>query len=438
MGRFLSALTLFSLLSTGANVCATDLSLDETQPSLTANAFSPFTGKVTSNRVRMRLQPSLESPVIRDLNRGDMVIVTGEEADNFVAVEAPAATEAYVFRTFVLDGVIEGSHVNVRLAPDLTSPVIAQLNTGDRVDGVICAENPKWLKLTPPDSVRFYVAADYLENAGGPELLAQLEERKNQVNMLLSYAKNSCDEELSRPFQNMDFDRVAQAFEMVIEEFTDFPQHVEEAETHLAQAKEHFLNKKIAFLENRAEQASSSWTQISDEMSGDFSDYARQLDELEMQIARELNQDYSAPYDTPTTVGTELVRSYESQPIQPAATLSTDPLAERSYTRFESQEAELYARWSMRNDEGDVEDFYQDEALSSAALSGVLQRYEKAVHNKPGEFILVDPSSHRTLAYIYSTRVDLQKNLGREVTLQATQRPNHNFAFPAYFALSVE
>ena len=55
-------------------------------------------------------------------------------------------------RTFVLDNVIEGNRVNARLKPDLESPVVAQLNSGDRVEGIIHPANNKWMeiKLPPP------------------------------------------------------------------------------------------------------------------------------------------------------------------------------------------------------------------------------------------------------------------------------------------------
>jgi hypothetical protein len=39
------------------------------------------------------------------------------------------------------------------------------------------------------------------------------------------------------------------------------------------------------------------------------------------------------------------------------------------------------------------------------------------------------------IAYLYSTQVDLQGKVGQAVTLQAAPRPNHHFAFPAYFVL---
>ena len=100
-----------------------------------AHPFSSFTGKVTAKKVRVRALPNLESHVIKELARNEMIVVVGEN-ENFWAIEPPSNTKAYVFRSYIIDNIVEANRVNVRLAPDTESPVIAQLNAGDRVDPV--------------------------------------------------------------------------------------------------------------------------------------------------------------------------------------------------------------------------------------------------------------------------------------------------------------
>src|SRR6185436_8172560 len=102
--------------------------------------FSPFTGKVKGKKVRLRANADLESRVVKELNRSDLLVVTGEKGD-FYSVEPPPGSKAYVFRSFVLDGVVEGNRVNVRLEPSLDAPVIAHLNSGDPIKGVLSALN---------------------------------------------------------------------------------------------------------------------------------------------------------------------------------------------------------------------------------------------------------------------------------------------------------
>ena len=66
-------------------------------------AFTPFTGKVTRERVRLRTQPNQDGTIIQEMNRGDMLVVT-DDADDYYAVQPPAGIKAFIYRTYVLDG----------------------------------------------------------------------------------------------------------------------------------------------------------------------------------------------------------------------------------------------------------------------------------------------------------------------------------------------
>lgn len=71
-----------------------------------APRFEPFTGKITKNKVRLRLQPTYDGPVLKELKRNDLLVILGEVED-FYAVQPPTDIQAYVFRTYVLDNVVE-------------------------------------------------------------------------------------------------------------------------------------------------------------------------------------------------------------------------------------------------------------------------------------------------------------------------------------------
>jgi hypothetical protein len=145
-----------------------------TPPKLnTKTSFSAFTGKVIKNKVRLRLQPNLDSMILREFQPNDLVVVVGEN-EEFYAINPPEDIKAFIFRTFVLDGFIEGNRVNVRLEPDLSAPVIAQMNTGDPVKGEISAQDKKWMEISLPASVQFYVAKEYVEKIGDASVYATL------------------------------------------------------------------------------------------------------------------------------------------------------------------------------------------------------------------------------------------------------------------------
>ena len=77
--------------------------------------FTPFTGKIKGRKVRLRATADLEGRVVKELNRQDLLVIVGEKGD-FYSVEPPAGSKAYVFRSFVLDGIVEGKERQYKMA----------------------------------------------------------------------------------------------------------------------------------------------------------------------------------------------------------------------------------------------------------------------------------------------------------------------------------
>ncbi|MGD0665819.1 MAG: hypothetical protein ABSA17_08880, partial [Rhabdochlamydiaceae bacterium] len=69
-------------------------------------------------------------------------------------------------------------------------------------------------------------------------------------------------------------------------------------------------------------------------------------------------------------------------------------------------------------------------------LTGIVEPYASMVKHKPGDYVLKDKDLPK--AYLYSTQVNLQEYVGKKVSILVVPRSNNNFAFPAYFVLSVE
>ncbi len=101
-------------------------------------------------------------------------------------------------------------------------------------------------------------------------------------------------------------------------------------------------------------------------------------------------------------------------------------------------EQSLYETWANQNANGTQEDFYQEQSQKVIVLKGIVEPYARVVKNKPGDYVLMNQTSHLPIAFIYSTRVNLQDRVGQEITVYAAPRPNNNFAFPAYFVLGLE
>ncbi len=347
-------------------------------------SIQPFTGKITRNKVRLRLQPSLESAILRELDRGDFVLVTGED-NEFYAIKAPEDSKAYVFRTFVLDNTVEGEHVNVRLLPDKESPVIAQLNSGSRIDGKVSPLNSKWLEIQPPESVKFYVCKDYVENLGPPELITSLQSRRNTAKELLDVAQKNSQVELEKPFEEMRIEPILASLHKLISDDAEFTDQAAQAKELLKSIQDIYLQKKLAYLESKSS---------------------------------------STNYIAPSPSKQEQFKPQE-------------PINGKAASWLPAEQA-LYQMWSSEHDDASIEEFYEKQKQSALILTGIIEPFVRYMRNKPGDYLLISKKNRMPVAYLYSTKVDLAAKTGQEVTLIAVPRPNNNFAHPAYFVLSME
>ncbi len=354
--------------------------------------IDPFTGKIVGTKVRLRLNPSLDAPIIKELTPGDLWIVTGE-VDEFYAVEPKEGTKGYVFRTYILDGVIEGTNVNLRLKPDTQSPVITQLSQGDSVTGNVCQENQKWFEIDLPKNVRFYIAKEYVKRIGNKALYAQLEKKQKKIATEWNSIQESVHSELEKPFHDIQLAPLANQLKSLEVSASDFPDLAQKIRNTLSYMQEEYL--KLSML------AQTKPVDLS-----------------------------SSPV---------LKENRESQQEKTPHSVSEKHDASRAATTFslEQQEAKIVSEAIASGAVQNEIEFYKQEAAKSFVIRGILVPYERMVRNRPGDFILIDPSTKVPLAYVYSTIVSLQDHIGQPVTLTVVERPNHFFALPAYYALDV-
>lgn len=363
-----------------ASITATKTKQSQTNPN-----FKLFTGKIIGNHVRMRINPDLDSHVVSELKKDEYVVVTGEK-DGFYAVETPANLKAYIFRGFIIDDVVEGDRVNIRLSPDREGPIIGHYSTGQYINGAICEENNKWLEINAPQDTRFYIAKEYVEYAGKPELKSIQDKRKDAVTKLLESTILLSQGEMRKSFHEIDMERITHSFSTIINDYSDFPHFVSTATKELATVQEDYLHRKIAFLEAKASKMHKG--QISEDL-------------------------YETSYH-----GLDAISSTDRMKI------------------WEPAEEAIYLSWSSMHHAKTMDDFYADQKMKCQAISGILETYKDPVKNKPGDFILKDRDL--TIGYLYSTQVNLEEYVNKRVTVLASPRSNNNFAFPAYYVIEVE
>jgi len=408
----LTILTVLSQSITCSLIAEDNVSSTSQQNQASAQSFEPFTGRITRNKVRMRLQPSLDGQILQEFVHDDLIMVVGD-ADDFYAILPPKDSKAYVFRTFVLDNKVEGNKVNVRLEPALESPVIAQLHSGDEIHGVISPLNSKWLEIAPPASTRFYVCKEYVEKIGSPAVMAQIEKRKEEVNELLNRSYQVSQAELQKNYDEMKLDHSIKGFKKIINEYSDFPDQAARAKELLANLQELLLQKKIEYLEAKAANNSAALA-----------------DPYQVEIVS-LS---AAPIDDDTHFASSAASQIKTAPNWNKV---FDPSSMNSkMAAWIPNEKALYEAWSSQNSNPSPEAFYLNP--ESLTLTGILEPYARAVKNKPGDFLLLSTISNLPIAYLYSTAVNLQEKLGHISTVQVVKRPNNNFAFPAYYVISIE
>lgn len=375
--------------------------------------FHSFTGRIVKNKVRLRSQPSLDGTVIKELSRGDMLVVVGE-TEEFYAVQPPVGTKAYIFRTFVLDDTVEGSKVNIRLEPDLESPIVGQLNAGDKVHGVISPTNNKWLEIAPPNTMRYYIAKDFVEKIGGPDMLVKLEKRKSDANSMLESALQHSQEEMAKSYDQINLDAVLKNINKVVTQYPDFPEFAGKAKEAIKAAQDTYLEKKIAYLEAQTRNAAETLQAKNQQLANDMKAQEERMKEME--------------------------EKFEKQKAQPApAAVSTDSNElTAKMSQWASAEEVHYQEWLKDHAGASQDDFYKDLEQTVLILKGIIEPYNKLVKNKPGDYVLVSRGNNLPVAFLYSTKINLQNKIGQEHTIKVVTRPNNHFAFPAYFVLSVE
>ncbi len=370
------------------------------KPAVETIAFKPFTGKILGNKVRMRSKPDFDGHIIRQLNKNDLLLVVGEEGD-FWAVQPPRNTKAYVFRSYVIDNTVEAAKVNIRLEPHVDAPVIGQLRAGDKISAEICMHNNKWLEIAAPSSVRFYVSKEFVSAAGGPEFLERMEKKRFDVSALLASSYALAEAECKKPFEEMDPKLAITQFEKIVQNYAEFEEELRQAKEGLLALEDNYIKKKVAFLEGKPDAPS---------------------------IPEVVFPKVSAVADV----------SVKQDPNiwQKRNFFTKNKNATSKMKYWQHVEEGLYASWANYHNEKKPAEFYQEQKVNATTLKGTVECYDTHLKNRPGDYILKEKGA--PVAYLYSTQIDLDKSLGKNVNLVVSPRPNHHFAFPAYFVLEVQ
>lgn len=124
----------------------------------------PFWGKVTAEKVNIRMAPGTQGTIIRMAKEGESLLVVGKE-DVWYQVAAPENAWCWV-RTAAIKKTPEGEasakqDTALRADSRLNAPEMGKLAKGAPVK--ILAEQGEWTKVQAPKSVGVYVRDKYVE-----------------------------------------------------------------------------------------------------------------------------------------------------------------------------------------------------------------------------------------------------------------------------------
>ncbi len=141
---------------------------------LTANAQTDGVLKVrvTGDRVNLRAGPDLNVEVLDSAMRGEELVCL-EQTNGWVAVQSPESLDFWVAAEYVQNGVVQPEKLNVRSGPSQNYSVVAVVNKGDMLS--LRGEFNDWLKIAPPQGSRVWISTDFVEIIEPPKPAPMIE-----------------------------------------------------------------------------------------------------------------------------------------------------------------------------------------------------------------------------------------------------------------------
>jgi len=128
--------------------------------------------RVTGDRVNLRAKADLNAEVLESAMRGEEMVCL-EQTNGWVAVQPPESLDFWVAAEYVQNGVVQPEKLNVRSGPSQNYSVVAVVNKGDTLS--LRGEFNEWLKIAPPSGSRVWISADFVEVIEPPKPAPMIE-----------------------------------------------------------------------------------------------------------------------------------------------------------------------------------------------------------------------------------------------------------------------
>lgn len=225
----------------------------------------PFVGRVTGNRVNVRVGSNANTAVVTQLNKGKLVLVL-EEDDAFFFIEPPEGTTFWIYSRLVRDGWPKSDDVNVRSGPGTHYPIVCQVDKNTSLD--IVEEKEKWIRIRPPQGSTAKINKDYVVYFSTPEnYAAKLEEEKisqEQFKEIEAFRRV----ELNKSMMEINFDLLLGKYQNLLDQFPGSPLTDKiEARIKDTQSKKEVAERELRAQEMRRKRAAVRIPKKSDPQS---------------------------------------------------------------------------------------------------------------------------------------------------------------------------
>ncbi|MEM8628677.1 MAG: SH3 domain-containing protein [Chlamydiota bacterium] len=312
------------------------------------------------------------------MRQDDIVLIVGQKKD-FWQLAPPKTLHCYIPSACVSPGNSLLKSVQVFPKPSADGPVLATLQKGEPVSVLPSKQEAGWCEISPPSCLSCYARKDAVVYCDTADQFSLLVESREKAESDLLQAYRGLERVLKEPQITPLAEKVSLFFHDFLREYAPFP-----------------------FLQNRAreglyflEEHKKKWASSRMEKERNFSLQTGSLEKVAV------------------------------SPLQPKG---VDP--------WRQVEEGLFSIWQTSHPHKSLQEYYAEQTLQGVTAEGMIEAYEMRVTNCPGDFLL--RKNQRPVALLYSTKWDLTKYQGKQVRLLLAPRPNHQWAFPAYFVLEVD
>ncbi|MBN1918287.1 MAG: SH3 domain-containing protein [Verrucomicrobia bacterium] len=185
---------------------------------------SARTGEVNAHEVNVRAGAHLNYEILTQLDKGDLVLVTGTRGE-WTRIAMPPGVLAWVSTDYVAeDGLVEAANVNVRSGAALDHIVLCQLPRDAQVIIRTQSADGKWYGIEPPETAYAWIASELVDDKGDASLYTEWAPRKAKCLALLASADRFRNYELKQPEAKIRFDAMLENYARIETSYADMPE----------------------------------------------------------------------------------------------------------------------------------------------------------------------------------------------------------------------